>query len=62
MRSGSIDLGAAGGNVEATIHRVCTQPPAQERYESRAERTAYHQAKLARYRKLYDLTKALHQD
>jgi xylulokinase len=53
-------IGAAGGDAEANIHRVCTQPPAQERYEPRAERTAYHQAKLARYRKLYDLTKALH--
>ena len=55
-------IGAAGGEVETAIHRICTQPPQQTRHEPQAGRTAYHREKLARYRKLYELTKELHRD
>ena len=55
-------IGAAGDDIEATIRRVCAQSPPEVRYDPQAGRTAYHQAKLARYRKLYALTKVLHQD
>ncbi|MDQ2696402.1 MAG: FGGY-family carbohydrate kinase, partial [Pseudomonadota bacterium] len=55
-------IGVAGGDAEAAIHRVCTQPPRQTRHEPRPERAGYHRGKLARYRKLYALTRALHQE
>ena len=53
-------VGALGGDVETAIRRVCAQPPKQEEHPPRAERTAYHRAKLARYRRLYALTQPLH--
>jgi len=52
-------IGVDSGEVEAAIARVCRQPQAQSRHEPRAERAAYHRAKLERYRKLYQLTKSL---
>lgn len=53
-------IGTTGGEVEAVIRQVCTQPPKQEEHPPRADRSAYHQAQLERYRQLYALTKALH--
>ena len=55
-------IGAAGADVEAAIHRVCAQPAPEAHYAPRAARTAYHREKLAKYRKLYELTKRLHRD
>ncbi|HXH02930.1 MAG TPA: xylulokinase [Candidatus Competibacteraceae bacterium] len=55
-------IGVAGGDVEAAIARVCAQPPPEVRYQPQAARTAYHRAKLARYRQLYALTRELHRD
>ncbi len=55
-------IGAAGGDVEAAITRVCRQPTAEAYYAPGAGRQDYHQTKLDRYRRLYTLTKALHHD
>ena len=49
----------APGNRETAIARVCRQPVATTRHEPRAARTTYHREKLARYRKLYQLTKSV---
>ncbi|MBL8258628.1 MAG: xylulokinase [Candidatus Competibacteraceae bacterium] len=53
-------IGAAGGDVEAAIRRVCVQPPPQEAHPPRPARAAYHRHQLERYRALYTLTKPLH--
>jgi len=53
-------IGAAGGDAEAAIRRVCVRPPKREDHPPRPERAAYHRAKLARYRHLYALTRPLH--
>ena len=52
-------IGAAGGDVEAAIGRICTQPPPQNHYAPRPAQTAYHRAQWARYRQLYTLTQPL---
>lgn len=53
-------IGADAGNREAAIARICRQPPANSRHEPRAARAAYHRAKLARYRELYNVTRHMH--
>ncbi len=55
-------IGAAGGDVEAAIARVCPQPPAEARYEPRDARGGYHREQLGRYRRLYTLTRTLHEE
>ena len=54
-------IGAAGGDVEVAIRRVCSQPPKQDDHPPRSARINYHQSKLQRYRALYALTKTLHE-
>lgn len=54
-------IGAAGGDVEAAIRRVCRQPPRRDDHPPRPARTDYHQSKLRRYRALYALTRTLHE-
>ena len=54
-------IGVDSGDRDAAFMRVCRQPLAVARYQPRAMRSAVHRAKLARYRKLYQLTKSLRQ-
>jgi xylulokinase len=55
-------IGAASGDREAAIQHICTQPPEHSRHDPHSARADYYRVKLARYRKLYQLTKPLHQD
>lgn len=54
-------IGSATGDTEAAIRQVCTRLTLQTRHEPRAERVDYFRAKLHRYRRLYTLSRALHQ-
>jgi xylulokinase len=55
-------IGAASGDREAAIQQICTQPPEHSRHDPYSARADYYRVKLARYRKLYQLTRSLHQD
>lgn len=52
-------ISAASDDIESAIHRICPQPPEQERHRPKPEHRDYHRAKLERYRRLYQLTKPL---
>jgi xylulokinase len=54
-------IGAAGGDVEVAIRRVCDQPPRQDDHSPRPARADHHQTQLERYRTLYALTRTLHE-
>ena len=54
-------IGAATGDVEAAIRRICTQPPRQDDHSPRPAHADYHQTQLERYRTLYALTRTLHE-
>ncbi len=50
-------IGSQSGELEATIARVCQPPQPASRHQPRTGRSGYHRQKLARFRKLYELTK-----
>jgi xylulokinase len=55
-------IGADRGDVETAIRRVCAQPAPEVHYARLPGRRDYHQTKLARYRRLYALTRELQGD